>query len=199
MRLMSKTRQKQIERKLDLSSKTIMSLSILLPELEKSIDVITKCLKQKNKVILFGNGGSAADAQHIAAEFIGRFRFNRNSLPALALTSNSSTITAISNDYSYDVVFSRQCESLVSKNDVVIGISTSGNSINVKKGLITSKKMGAKTIGLLGNKGIIKKIVDIPLSVNSDSTPVIQEAHRVIYHIICEHVEKNLKENRYKK
>lgn len=189
---MTKKRVNQIEKKLDTSSKIIKNLVLLIPKLEKSIDIITKCLRQKNKIILFGNGGSAADAQHIAAEFIGRFKFNRKSLPALALTSNSSTLTAISNDYSYDVVFSRQCESLVTKNDVVIGISTSGNSINVKKGLLISKKLGAKTIGLLGNKGTIRKIVDIPLCVNSDSTPEIQEAHRVIYHIICEHVEKKL-------
>ncbi len=196
---MSKKRQEDIRRKLNTSSKIIENLVLLIPELEKSIDIITKCLRQKNKVILFGNGGSAADAQHIAAEFIGRFQFDRKSLPALSLTSNSSILTAISNDYSYDVVFSRQCESLVSKNDVVIGISTSGNSINVKNGLLVSKKIGAKTIGLIGNKGIIKKIVDIPLSVNSNSTPEIQEAHRVIYHIICEHVEKNLKGEKHKK
>tara|TARA_Y100000782_G_scaffold112740_1_gene143684 strand:- start:444 stop:1022 length:579 start_codon:yes stop_codon:yes gene_type:complete len=190
---MGKKRINQIGKKLDASSKIIKNLALLIPELEKSIDIITKCLMQKNKIILFGNGGSAADAQHIAAEFIGRFQFNRKSLPALALTSNSSILTAISNDYSYDVIFSRQCESLVTKNDVVIGISTSGNSLNVKKGLLISKKLGAKTIGLLGKKGGIRKIVDIPLCVNSNSTPEIQEAHRVIYHIICEHVEKNLK------
>ena len=189
---MTKKRVNQIEKKLDTSSKIIKNLVLLIPELEKSIDIIIKCLRQKNKIILFGNGGSAADAQHIAAEFIGRFKFNRKSLPALALTSNSSTLTAVSNDYSYDIVFSRQCESLVTKNDVVIGISTSGNSTNVKKGLLISKKLGAKTIGLLGNKGTIRKIVDIPLCVNSDSTPEIQEAHRVIYHIICEHVEKKM-------
>ena len=189
---MGKKRINQIGKKLDASSKIIKNLALLIPELEKSIDIITKCLMQKNKIILFGNGGSAADAQHIAAEFIGRFQFNRKSLPALALTSNSSILTAISNDYSYDVIFSRQCESLVTKNDVVIGISTSGNSLNVKKGLLISKKLGAKTIGLLGKKGGIRKIVDIPLCVNSNSTPEIQEAHRVIYHIICEQVEEIL-------
>ena len=113
-------------------------------------------------------------------------------MPALALTSNSSILTSISNDYSFDVVFSRQCESLVKKGDVVIGISTSGNSLNVKKGLLTSKKLSATTIGLLGKNGSIKKIVDIPLSVQCKTTPEIQEAHRIIYHIICEHVEKKL-------
>lgn len=189
---MKKNNEKKIERKIENSSKIIKNLIKIIPELEKSIEIITKCLKQKNKIILFGNGGSAADAQHIAAEFIGRFQFDRKSLPALSLTTNTSTITAISNDYSYDKVFSRQCESLVVENDVVIGISTSGNSVNVKKALVLSKKMGAKTIGLIGNKGSIKKIVDVALCVNSLSTAEIQEAHRVIYHIICEHVEKRI-------
>ena len=114
-------------------------------------------------------------------------------MPAIALTSNPSTITAISNDFSFDVVFSRQCECLVSKGDIVIGISTSGNSLNIKKAIIVSKKKGATTIALLGNKGgIIKKHVDIPIIVNSSSTPYIQEIHRIIYHIICEITEKEL-------
>ena len=184
-----------------LSSSDVIHDSVLLaPSIEKSIQTIVKCLKKGNKVVLFGNGGSAADAQHIAAEFIGRFKINRKSLPAIALSNNSSTITAISNDFSFDSVFSRQCESLISKGDVVIGISTSGNSLNVKKGINTSKKNGAITIGLLGNKGgSIKRHVDIPLIVNSTSTPHIQEVHRTIYHIICEIVEKELVESSRKK
>ena len=141
--------------------------------------------------MVFGNGGSAADAQHIAAELIGRFKLERRSLSAIALTSNSSIITALANDYSYDTIFSRQCEGLVEKGDVVIGISTSGNSKNVKKGLIASKKNGATTIGFLGSKGgTIGKICDISIIINSSSTPRIQEAHRTIYHVICEEVEK---------
>ena len=184
-----------------LSSSDVIHDSVLLaPSIEKSIQAIVKCLKKGNKVVLFGNGGSAADAQHIAAEFIGRFKINRKSLPAIALSNNSSTITAISNDFSFDSVFSRQCESLISKGDVVIGISTSGNSLNVKKGINASKKNGAITIGLLGNKGgSIKRCVDIPLIVNSTSTPHIQEVHRTIYHIICEIVEKELVESYRKK
>ena len=184
-----------------LSSSEIVRSSVLLaPNIEKSIKAIVKCLRKGNKVVLFGNGGSAADAQHIAAEFIGRFKINRKSLPAIALSNNSSTITAISNDFSFDSVFSRQCESLISKGDVVIGISTSGNSLNVKKGINTSKKNGAITIGLLGNKGgSIKRCVDIPLIVNSTSTSHIQEVHRTIYHIICEIVEKELVESSRKK
>ena len=173
------------------SSELVRSSVSLAPNVEKSIMVIVKCLRKGNKVVLFGNGGSAADAQHIAAEFIGRFKINRKSLPAIALSDNPSTITAISNDFSFDLVFSRQCENLVSKGDVVIGISTSGNSINVKKGITTSKKNGAITIGLLGNKGgSIKRCVDIPLIVDATETSQIQDVHRIIYHVICEIVER---------
>ena len=185
-------RSSEIQKRLEKTSEIILGLESIIPDINKAIKVIGKCLLRGNKIILFGNGGSAADAQHIAAEFIGRFNFNRSSLPALALTTNSSTLTSISNDYSFNVVFSRQCESLVKKGDVVIGISTSGNSLNVKKGLLTSKKLSATTIGLLGKNGSIKKIVDIALSVQCKTTPEIQEAHRIIYHIICEHVEKKL-------
>jgi D-sedoheptulose 7-phosphate isomerase len=179
-----------------LSSSEIVHGSVLLaPNIEKSIIAIVKCFRRGNKVVLFGNGGGAADAQHIAAEFIGRFKINRKSLPAIALSDNPSTITAISNDFSFDLVFSRQCESLISKGDVVIGISTSGNSLNVKKGINISKKKGAITIGLLGNKGgSIKKCVDIPLIVNATETSHIQEVHRIIYHVICEIVERKLVE-----
>ena len=182
------------------SSDVIHDYVLLAPSIEKSIQTIVKCLKKGNKVVLFGNGGSAADAQHIAAEFIGRFEIERTSYPALALSTDSSVLTSLSNDFSFDSVFSRQCESLISKGDVVIGISTSGNSLNVKKGINTSKKNGAITIGLLGNKGgSIKRCVDIPLIVNSTSTPHIQEVHRTIYHIICEIVEKELVESSRRK
>jgi len=189
-------RDSDIQKRLEKTSGVILGLESIIPDINKAIKIISKCLISGNKVILFGNGGSAADAQHIAAELVGKFNFNRSSLPALALTTNSSTLTSISNDYSFDRVFSRQCESLVKKGDVVIGISTSGNSLNVKKGLSVSKKLSATTIGLLGKKGSIKKIVDISLSVNYESTPEIQEAHRVIYHIICEQVEKKLMKNK---
>lgn len=175
------------------SAQTVQNTAKLIPEIEKSIDLIIKCLSKGNKIVLFGNGGSAADAQHIAAELIGRFKLERQSYPAIALTTDTSCITALSNDYSFDVVFSRQCESLVQKGDVVIGISTSGNSKNVFKGLQTAKKKGAVTIGLLGSRGgSISKLVDVPLVVASSSTPRIQEAHRTIYHVICEQVEKKM-------
>ena len=188
---MSNKKINKIQKKLQSSSDNIENLTSIIPEIEGAINVIIKCLMRGNKIILFGNGGSAADAEHIAAEFIGRFKHNRRSFPALALTSNSSSLTAISNDYSYDLVFSRQCEGLVNQGDIVIAISTSGNSMNVVNGVISARKKGAKIIGLLGKKGgNLKKMVDIPLIVDSCSTPRIQEVHRVIYHTICELVEK---------
>ncbi len=174
------------------SSETILSLKNNTTEIQKSIDSIIHCLNSGKKILVFGNGGSAADSQHMVAEFLGRFLKERKSLPAISLTTDTSTITSLSNDYSYDIVFSRQCESLVESGDVVIGISTSGNSLNVINGLKTSHKKGATTIAFLGNDGgQIKNIVDIPIVANSSSTPRIQEAHRTIYHIICELVEKS--------
>ena len=183
----------EIQNKILDSSESIKKSIENIPEIVKIIESITKSLKKGNKIILFGNGGSAADAQHIAAELVGRFDYDRKSLPAISLTTDTSVITSIGNDYSFEKIFSRQCESLVNKGDVVVGISTSGNSINVKNGLLVSKRKGAKTVGFLGHKGgHIKNIVDIPLIVNSNSTPRIQEVHRTTAHIICEMVEKNI-------
>ena len=181
----------QIIKTITESSNLILNSRDLSEKIEESINEIIKCFKTGNKIIIFGNGGSAADAQHIVAEFIGRFQKERKSLPAISLTTDSSIITSLSNDYSYEIVFSRQCESLVSKGDVVIGISTSGNSKNVEKGIKTAKSMGAVTIGLLGGDGgIINNVVDIPIVVKSTNTARIQEVHRVIYHIICGIVEE---------
>ena len=189
----SKKVNHMIEETLEQSSKIIADLHDLSDEIDKTANLIITAINKNRKIIIIGNGGSAADAQHIAAEFLGRYKLKRKSIPAIALTSNSSTTTAIANDYDFSDIFSRQCESLVSKGDVVIGISTSGNSENVVKGLRTSKKNGGLTIGLLGNKGgKIKNIVDIPLIVKATSIPRIQEAHRVIYHIICEIVEEEV-------
>ncbi len=185
--------EKEIQEIIISSSKTITSISNNLSEIESVVLKITSTIKNGNKIIIFGNGGSAADAQHIAAELIGRFKLERKSFPAIALTTDSSIITSLSNDYSFDSVFSRQCEGLVNEGDVIIGISTSGNSLNIKNGLQTAKKFGGYTIGLLGNEGgEISKITDISIIVDSQSTPRIQEAHRTIYHIICELIEKNL-------
>jgi len=185
----------QIKKIFTESSEIILSSINLSEKIENAINEIIDCLKRGNKIIIFGNGGSAADSQHIAAELIGRFQKERKSLPAISLTTDSSIITSLANDYSYDVVFSRQCESLVSKGDVVIGISTSGNSKNVENGLITSKEKNAITIGLLGGDGgTIKNHVDILIQIPSNNTARIQEAHRVVYHIICDIVEKKISE-----
>lgn len=183
---------KKIEAEINESIKILQESKTLAPQIDKVIKIITQCFKAKKRLVLFGNGGSAADAQHIAAEFIGRFKAERKSLGAIALTTDTSILTALGNDYSFDIIFSRQCEALVSKGDVAIGISTSGNSLNVINGIQTAKQKGAKTIGILGSGGgKLKKIVDISLIIPSTSTPKIQEAHRVITHIICEFVERN--------
>jgi len=177
-----------------LSSELIKKSVFLSDQIYEVIDKISAALESGNKIVLFGNGGSATDAQHIATEFLGRFKIERNSIPAICLTDNTSLVTALLNDYSSDVIFSRQCSSLISKNDVVIAISTSGNSENVRLGLIEAKKCGAYCIGLLGNNGgKIKNLTDISIVVPSTDTAKIQEVHRVIYHIVCDHVEQLLK------
>lgn len=192
---MSSTKD-QIKKIMVESSNLILNSINLSEKIEESINEIIKCFRRGNKIIVFGNGGSAADAQHIVAEFIGRFQKERKSLPAISLTTDSSIITSLANDYSYNIVFSRQCESLVSKGDVVIGISTSGKSKNVEDGIKTAKKNGAITIGLLGSDGgTIKKFTDISIIVPSNNTARIQEVHRVIYHIICDVVEKESTKN----
>lgn len=165
----------------------------LLDNIENSARAIISAYKRGKKIILFGNGGSAADAQHIAGELVGRFLKERRALPAIALTTNSSVITAISNDYGYDIVFERQVEALVEENDVVIGISTSGNSPNVIKGLKKAKDIGAIVISFSGKDGgDMAKISDINIPVPFHLTPYIQEAHITIGHIICDLVEEYL-------
>ena len=178
------------------SSQLIKNSSYLSSDIIECVNIIIKSLKKGKKIVLFGNGGSAADAQHIAAEFVGRFNLERKSMAAIALTTDTSIITSIGNDYSFNMIFSRQCESIISKDDVVIGISTSGNSLNVINGLKTSKKNGAKTIGLLGNNGgKIKSIVDNHIIIKSKSTARIQEVHRIVSHLICDLVEKKMAVN----
>lgn len=164
-----------------------------IPQIKKAVDLITDCVKKKGKIILFGNGGSASDCQHIAAEFLGRYKKNRPALPAIALPSNMAVITAIANDFGYDNVFSKQLEAFASKKDVVIAISTSGNSKNVIEGIKESRKLGSKVVGLTGNNGgRMKNMCDILINVKSSNTPMIQQAHITIAHIICELVEKEV-------
>lgn len=165
----------------------------IVPEIKEAGRIIIDAYKKKKKLILFGNGGSAADAQHIACELVGRFQKERKALPAIALSTNTSSLTAIGNDYGYEETFARQVEAFTQEKDVVIGISTSGNSPNVLKALKVAKEKGAKTIGLSGKDGgKLKDIVDVCLKIPSDSTPRIQEAHITIGHIICSLVEKEL-------
>jgi D-sedoheptulose 7-phosphate isomerase len=153
-------------------------------------EILVHALKQGNKLLIFGNGGSAADAQHIAAEFVGRFAFDRPALPALALSVNSSCVTAIGNDYGFDLIFSRQLEALARPGDVAIGISTSGNSPNVVKAMSTARKMELHTVALTGAAGGgLKGKVDHCICVPSNETPRIQEGHILVGHIISELVE----------
>jgi D-sedoheptulose 7-phosphate isomerase len=156
-------------------------------------ELISEALKNGKKLLVMGNGGSAADAQHMAAEIIGRFKMERRGLPAIALTTDSSILTAIANDYGFDMVFRRQVEALATKGDVVVGITTSGSSPNVRNALLLAGEMGCRTIGLLGRDGgTIRDCVEIDLTVPAADTPRIQEGHITIIHIICDLVEKRL-------
>jgi len=156
-------------------------------------ELLIGALKKDGKVILFGNGGSASDSQHIAAELVGRFKKDRAALSAIALTTNTSVLTSLANDYGYEVIFARQIEALGQKNDVAIGISTSGKAKNVACAIRQAKKMGLKTVALTGGDGgELAKLADISLLVPSTVTARIQEAHITIGHIICELVEQAL-------
>ncbi len=166
-------------------------------ELVKKIDEITRAIinayKENKKVVLFGNGGSAADAQHLACELVSKFYLERKALASIALTTNTSELTAIANDYDFDQVFARQVEALVNPGDIVIGITTSGNSLNVIEGIKEAKLCGAITIGFTGaSGGKLKENVDYLVTVPSKDTPNIQESHIMIGHIICYLVEKEL-------
>lgn len=184
---------KKIEKGLKDSSRIILNTRKLKTIIAKVVEVIVDSYLNGGKVVLFGNGGSAADAQHIAAEFVVRFLKKRKSLPAIALTVNTSILTAVSNDFDFKYCFSRQVESLVKVNDIVIGISTSGNSPNVIEGLKKAKEIGAKTVGFTGkNKCKIDDIVDICVKISSDKTYHIQEGHIVVLHLICKLVEERL-------
>ncbi len=161
--------------------------------IEKASKAIIRSLKAGGKLLVFGNGGSAADSQHIVAELVGRFKMERRALQAIALTTNTSTISALANDYGYDVIFSRQVDALGTKKDIVLGISTSGNAKNVISGVKRARSLGMKTIALTGgNGGALKKTCDISIVVGSKDTARIQESHILIGHIICELVEREI-------
>ena len=156
--------------------------------------MIIDCYRRGGKVLLIGNGGSAADAQHIAGELVGRFKLERKALPAMALTTNTSILTALGNDYHYDVVFARTVEAFAdNKADVLVAISTSGNSPNILRAIEMAKSKGISVIGLLGKGGgKVKDLVDLALIVPSDDTQRIQETHITIGHIMCDLIEQTL-------
>ena len=159
----------------------------LAPQILEAINTVRNSFQSGGKLLLMGNGGSASDAQHIAAEFIGRYKLERKPVPAIALTVDSSILTCVGNDYGFDSVFERQVQGLGRKEDTVIGISTSGNSENVVRGIAAAKDIGAATIGLLGKGGgTLKDMVDVSIVVPSSDTARIQEVHITIGHIICE-------------
>ena len=157
------------------------------------VELMINSFRNGKKLLIMGNGGSAADSQHLAAEIVGRFKLERAALPAIALSTDTSILTAIGNDYGFDRVFSRQIEALAENGDVVIGLSTSGNSPNVLKALEQAREHGCITIGLLGKDGgSIKTVCDLALIVPTNDTPRVQEGHITIIHIICDLVEKGM-------
>lgn len=175
------------------TKKKIVSDNILQPVIESAITAITFAFQNGNKVLFCGNGGSAADAQHLAAEFSGRFYKDRKALPSEALHCNSSYLTAVANDYSYDVIYSRLVDGICVKGDILIGLSTSGNSKNILNAFETAKEKGVITIGFTGaSGGKMKDLSDYLINVPSTITPRIQESHILIGHIICELVEAKI-------
>jgi len=165
----------------------------LMLEIEKIVHAITHAFKKGNAVYFAGNGGSAADAQHLAAEFSGRFYKDRKALPSDALHCNSSYLTAVANDYSYDVIYARLLEGLAKPGDVLVGISTSGNSGNIVKAFEMAKSIGVVTVGFTGaSGGKMKTLSDFLINIPSTTTPRIQESHILVGHIICELVEENI-------
>lgn len=165
----------------------------IVPQIEQAAKLMVAALRSGNKIMFFGNGGSAADSQHLAGELIGRFLKERKALPAIALSTDTSILTCLGNDYGFDIVFSRQIEGLAKPGDIAFGLSTSGNSANVIKAMEKAKEMGCKTIALLGGDGgKIAGLVDISLIVPSKQTPRVQESHITIGHILCNLIESEL-------
>ena len=177
-----------IERSIEVHSRLI---DACLPALTAAADALTAAYRTGHKAIFFGNGGSAADAQHLAAEFVGRYLRERRPLPALALNTNSSAVTAIGNDYGYDQVFARQLEALAVTGDVAVAISTSGNSPSVVEGTKCARRLGLFTIAFTGaSGGRLRDLVDALIAVPSDETPRIQECHILAGHALCDAVEQ---------
>ncbi len=183
----------EIEKELREGIEVGQSLLGNVETISKIAGMLTQCLKGGNTIYLMGNGGSAAEAEHFAGELLGRFKKDRSALPALALTTNTSALTALANDYGFERCFERQVEAFVKAGDAVIGLTTSGDSPSVLNALVLARKKGATTIGLTGRSGgKLKDLVDICLRTPSDNTPRIQESHMVISHILCNIIEKEL-------
>lgn len=181
--------QKHISSSIE-TKQALLTNDSVLQNILKTSELCLEAYKRGNKVILAGNGGSAADSQHIAAEFVSRFEFDRPGLPALALTTDTSILTAIGNDYGFEKLFARQIEANGQPGDIFIGISTSGNSKNILAALAIAKAKGIKAIGLAGSGGVIEHHCDICIQVPSTHTPRIQESHILIGHMICAFVEE---------
>jgi len=182
---------KMIEKELHAHQQTIeKTIQVMIPQIEEASKTVVETLKKGNKVLLCGNGGSASDAQHIAAELAGRYKSERRGLAGIALNTDTSVMTAISNDYGYDRVFDRQVEALAREGDLLIGISTSGDSMNIMSAFAVAKLLGCRTIGLSGKEGgEINRICHLNLIVPSNDTPRIQEMHILIGHILCQAVD----------
>jgi D-sedoheptulose 7-phosphate isomerase len=170
-----------------------------IPLILRGVDMLVTCITSGHKILIFGNGGSAADAQHIAAEFVNRFQIERPPLAAIALTTDTSIITSIGNDYHFDEIFSKQINALGKKDDIAIGISTSGKSKNVIQAIHAAGKIGMFTIGLTGRGGELAECVDLVFAVQSDITARIQEVHITLGHILCDLVERTLFPEKIKK
>jgi D-sedoheptulose 7-phosphate isomerase len=187
--------EKLIQASIDVKKATLNAEHIIT-DIQKIVDLVTTTFKGGNKVLFCGNGGSAADAQHLAAEFSGRFYTDRIALPAEALHVNTSYLTAVANDYSYDVVYSRMIKGIGKPGDVLIGISTSGNSKNIVNALVQAKENGMRTISFTGDGGgTMKGHSDYTIAIPSTDTPRIQECHILVGHIICQLVEENIFNN----
>jgi len=188
---MSERIKAHIQRSIDAKT-NILQDEALLDQLDQSIALCVTALKQGKKLLFAGNGGSASDAQHLAAELVGRYRYDRESLPGIAITTDTSALTAIGNDYGYDEVFSRQLSGLGQEGDVLVAISTSGNSGNILKAIEVARKKGIKVIGMSGEKGKLKDVSDTCLAVPAPLTATIQEAHIMLGHILCDGIEQAL-------
>jgi len=184
---------KIINKSIDNHFNALSQLKENLPVIKKISGLFVSALRANGKIIFMGNGGSAADSEHLTAELVGRFKKNRKAFAAVSLSSNICVITAIGNDYGFDEIFSRQVEAIANKNDLIVAISTSGESQNVIKAVVKAKELGVKTVGFLGKHGgKLKSLVDISLVIPTEDTPRIQEMHILAGHIICEIVEEEL-------